>query len=220
MMRKIFLSFEDIDWRRTVAYSLGNLGPIFINLKGREPEGIVSPGKEYKKFIKEIRDELSELEDPESGEKVLQHVFFKEDIYKGEHLAEAPDIVFLPERTYYALGQHNFPSNSWVETTRVKTGCHTMNGVVMMIGEGIKEGKEIKEARIIDLAPTILAALGVPIPNDLDGEFLGEAFSEDFLKDHPVRYSEPCSKEERKKVEFSEKEDQQIKDRLKGLGYV
>jgi predicted AlkP superfamily phosphohydrolase/phosphomutase len=220
LMNRMFLSFEDVDWERTRAFSIGNLGPIYINVKGRDPKGIIPEGSEYKKLVKDLVDRLSGLKDPDSGEYVMQGVYSREEIYEGAHLNDAPDVVFLPRRKYYALGQHNFPSNSWLERTRVKTGCHTMNGVVMMIGEGVRRGKEIKGARIIDLSPTILASLGISIPDDMDGSFLREAFSQDFLKENPVTYSKANSDKERRRIEFSDKEERQIKDRLKDLGYI
>jgi predicted AlkP superfamily phosphohydrolase/phosphomutase len=220
LMDRMFLSFEDVDWERTRAYSVGNLGPIYINVKGREPKGIVSEGNEYQSLVKNLIRELTDLTDSDTDEKVMEGVFSRQELYHGKHLNDAPDIVFLPKREYYALGQHNFPSNSWLEQTRVKTGCHTMNGVVMMIGEGVKAGIEINGARIIDLAPTVLGTLGIPIPDDMDGMFLQQAFSQDFLEKNPLRHTKTRSDKETKRVEFSDEEEQQIRKRLKDLGYI
>lgn len=70
---------EIVDWKRTVAYYMGT--GININLKGREPLGIVNPGKEYENIIKEIRKELYEVKDPETDEKIVNKVFRPEEIY-------------------------------------------------------------------------------------------------------------------------------------------
>jgi predicted AlkP superfamily phosphohydrolase/phosphomutase len=78
--------FLNVNWSKTRAYALGT-GQIYINLKGREKEGIVNPGKEYYQLVEEIKKGLLALQDPHTGEKVIKEVFFRtcDDIY-------APDI--------------------------------------------------------------------------------------------------------------------------------
>src|SRR3989304_3087253 len=96
-LRPFFLSFQDVDWNQTKAYSFGSTaGQIYLNLKGREPLGIVSPGEEAAEVQEEIIEKLKNLMDEETGEKVVGEIYRKEALYHGPHLKEAPDVVFLP----------------------------------------------------------------------------------------------------------------------------
>ncbi|MGD2207300.1 MAG: alkaline phosphatase family protein, partial [Anaerolineae bacterium] len=81
LLKTLFLSFDDVDWPRTRAYSLGNVGQIHLNVRGREPEGIVEPGEEYEAVRKEIIARLRELRDPETQEPVVQDVYCREQLY-------------------------------------------------------------------------------------------------------------------------------------------
>ena len=72
LMKTLFLSFDDIDWSRTQAYSLGNVGQVCLNVAGREPQGCVQPGDEYEQLRDEIIARLYELRDPETGEQVVE----------------------------------------------------------------------------------------------------------------------------------------------------
>ena len=101
MLKTLFLSFEDIDWKRTQAYSLGNVGQIYLNVVGREPYGCVRPGAEYEQVRDDIIARLQELQDPETGELVVETIYRREEIYHGEYLEQAPDIVFLPRNLEY-----------------------------------------------------------------------------------------------------------------------
>ncbi len=83
--------FEGVDWSQTKAYAVG-LGQIYFNLKGREAKGIVSAGEEYRKLQDEIRDKLLPLKDPETGDRVFQDLYKRDDIYKGEYIQMAPDL--------------------------------------------------------------------------------------------------------------------------------
>ena len=74
-LARFFLSFDDIDWSRTLAYSLGNAGQLWINLKGREPGGIVSPGIEYDAVRKDLIGRLKSMSDPETGQNIVDEVY-------------------------------------------------------------------------------------------------------------------------------------------------
>src|SRR4029453_4323386 len=83
--------FEGVDWSQTKAYAVG-LGQIYFNLKGREAKGIVSAGEEDRKLQDEIRDKLLPLKDPETGDRIFQDLYKRDDIYKGEYIQMAPDL--------------------------------------------------------------------------------------------------------------------------------
>ena len=219
LLRKIFLSFDSVDWSKSRAYSLGNYGQIYVNLEGRDPQGIVSPGVEYEKVIAEITSKLEKLRDPRTGKPIKGKVYRKEAIYHGAHLDDAPDIVFMPDDLRLnGFGQYQFPSKSWLEPTFDRSGGHRMDGIFMLYGPGVRPGVQLTP-HIIDLAPTILASMGMPIPDDMDGKVLTEAFVADYFAEKPITYAE-AKASTRKTLELSAEEEEEIKEQLRGLGYM
>jgi arylsulfatase A-like enzyme len=95
-----------------------------------------------------------------------------------------------------------------------------MDGVVMFIGPGIRRGHELQKAALIDLAPTVLAALGAPVPDDMDGRVLSEAFDDDYFRERPIRYTTARPTEPREQLELSPDQEEVIKERLRALGYI
>lgn len=84
---------DEVDWDNTKAYTGGFYnGQIFINLEGREPNGVVEP-ENYEKVQQKIIEDLKQLEDPETGEKVVENVYTKQELYDGEKMDELPDII-------------------------------------------------------------------------------------------------------------------------------
>src|SRR5258708_10606433 len=82
--------WEGVDWTQTRAYAVG-LGQIYFNLRGRESQGVVSSGAEYKALQEEIASKLVGLKDPDTGEPVFRAIYRRDDIYKGGVLQNAPD---------------------------------------------------------------------------------------------------------------------------------
>jgi predicted AlkP superfamily phosphohydrolase/phosphomutase len=221
MVRRIFLSFADVDWSRTKAYALGNYGQLYVNLRGREPQGSVAPGAEYEQVVDDLVERLKVLRHPRTGEAIPVRVYRRDEIYQGDHQAEAPDIVFLPEdMRYNGFGLYQFSSKSWLEPTFDRSGGHRMDGVVMFAGPGIRRGQALSGARLIDLAPTALAALDVPIPDDMDGRVLTEAFEDGFFDERPVRYTAARADRPRHEMELTAEQEEMVKEHLRGLGYV
>jgi predicted AlkP superfamily phosphohydrolase/phosphomutase len=170
---------RSIDWKRTKAFFSSSIGPsaaIEINLKGREPEGIVTK-EEYHEIRELIIKELLEVKDPENGRSIVQDAFRREDIYYGPFLLDSPDIVFLTNNMEYIATDRIYGNNLVSEPFRKGRGTHRMNGILIAYGPDIKDGGEkIERARIIDLAPTILHMFELEIPEDMDGKVLIDIF--------------------------------------------
>lgn len=188
LLKALFLSFEDIDWNRTVAYSLGNVGQICLNVTGREPLGCVKPGPEYHETREKLIERLADLRDPETGEPVVEAVYRREEIYSGVHLDSAPDIMFIPRRLeYFGFGEYEFGSHRVIESMRRGiSGTHRLNGIFLAYGGAIQAGQMIHGARIEDLAPTMLHIMGEPVPDHMDGRVLLEILTSE-LQARPVR---------------------------------
>jgi len=224
MLKTLFLSFEDVDWSRTEAYSLGNVGQIYINLAGREPSGCVQPGEEYEQTRSRIMERLLELRDPDTGENVVEAVYRREDIYAGDYLDKAPDIVFMPTRLeYFGFGEYEFGSHKIIEAMeRGISGTHRMNGIFLAYGAHVKPGIEVAGASLVDLAPTILHLMSASIPEQMDGRILEEVISPDFQPLDVAMDETWTAGDDGFGDDQGLTEDQKrvVAERLRGLGYV
>jgi len=218
LLDMLFLSFQDVDWTRTKAYARGNFGQIFLNVKGREPQGIVEIGEDYDQTLKTIIDRLPSLKDPKTGTSLFSHAKTKAELFAGEHLENAPDIaVFMADETYVGLGTADFPANAVAETAIGNTGDHRFNGVLMMAGRGVQK-TSLEQAQLIDIAPTVLHLLGVPVPKDMDGQVLTTALDESL---HSVTYSEAESGQPTAQATgYSAEEEAEMLQHLEDLGYL
>jgi predicted AlkP superfamily phosphohydrolase/phosphomutase len=124
----------------------------------------VDPGKEYETLRDELVESLSGLADPDSGEPMIERVYRREEIYSGECFPQAPDLVAMPYRGYDLKGSIK---KDVLTDKGVITGAHTYDDAMLCIrGEKIAKA----EVSIVDVMPTILQLMGVPIPQDVDGE--------------------------------------------------
>jgi predicted AlkP superfamily phosphohydrolase/phosphomutase len=231
LLKTLFLSFEDIDWSRTQAYSLGNVGQVYLNVAGREPLGCVQPGAEYQRVREEIIAKLQTLRDPESGELVVESIFRREELYAGDFLEKAPDIVFLPRRLeYFGFGEYEFGSHRIIEPMRRGiSGTHRMNGIFMAYGAAIKPGAVVENASLYDLAPTILRLMDEPPVGHMDGRVLEEVMAADVaavMAQRATARSQNNGKHgasggKGQGAEGMSAEDKKVlADRLRSLGYV
>jgi predicted AlkP superfamily phosphohydrolase/phosphomutase len=221
LMKRLFLSFDDVDWPRTKAFAVGSFGQIYINQTGKRPQGNVQPGKEYQDLREEIATRALEIRDPRTGESVVERVYLREELYSGALLEKAPDLVLQSRNwEYMAFGHADFGASHIVEPIFGMSGHHRPDGVVFLAGEGIKEGVKLEGASIMDLAPTILYSMGMPVPSDMDGRVLSEAFTAEFLSRVKVEYSDESTDREVGRDDYSEDDEEEIRERLRGLGYV
>jgi predicted AlkP superfamily phosphohydrolase/phosphomutase len=165
--------FEGVDWSHTKAYAVG-LGQIYFNLKGREGRGIVSEGAEYTALQNEIRGKLLTLVDPKDGKPVFRDIYRRDDIYHGEYLRNAPDLQVGFNDGYRVGWQDTLGgvTQAVVEDNNRKwSGDHCATATEISGGVLFMNRRIVSDApNIMDLSPTILKLLGVPLPADLDGK--------------------------------------------------
>lgn len=177
-----YLDSSDIDWGRTLAFSRGKEGDIFINLKGRDPNGIVEQN-EYEYVRNSIIEKLMALKDPSTGEPAAARVYKREELYKGDQLGFAPDLVIEWKNDAYMPTESDKDKDSvfverWRRNMKWPTsGSHRRNGILMARGPGISNNKWIEGAGIIDLAPTWLHLLNQDVPDDLEGKVIAGLFN-------------------------------------------
>jgi predicted AlkP superfamily phosphohydrolase/phosphomutase len=165
--------WDKIDWGKTEAFATGGyVGQIFINTEEDYPEGQISE-YEYEEVREKIIEELERLEDPETGEKVVNRVWRKEEIYREEIAERAPDILFYPRDMAYKVND-GFHGKVFDES--VPNGSHGLNGVILGRGPDIRQGEF--DMHLTDVAPTLLHLMGESVPEDMDGEVQKKIFRE------------------------------------------
>jgi predicted AlkP superfamily phosphohydrolase/phosphomutase len=220
VINQLMLSLQDVDWSKTVAYSKGNYGQIFVNLKGREPQGCITPGVEYERTCNMLVDKLKSIIDPNTKQKLIGQIWRREEIYTGPHVESAPDISFLPaDMKYKPMGTLDLTSNRFITDVYGNSGDHRMNGLYIAKGPNIKPGIRLSKARIIDVAPTMLYLMGYPIAEDMDGEVLTEMIDENYLKNNLIG-SAKAVETQKVEADFSEEDSEEVSARLKSLGYL
>ncbi len=180
-IRKLFpYEYLDIVWDQTHAYFVStNTQGININLKGREPFGTVNPGHEYESLRDQIIGELYRLRDPYTLENVVDEVYRKEDLFYGDHLAEAPDIIFKPHKFDYILSPEKRTCRLFIGSASDDYPVHAHHdprGVFFIRGPRIKHGEKLVNTSIYDMLPTILFTLGISNVDNLDGNILHQIF--------------------------------------------
>jgi len=219
------VSASGIDFARTKAYPTGQTSCIWVNVKGRQPKGVVEPGEQYEEVREKIIQLLSELKDPDTGQRVIRKVYRREEVWSGPCLEELPDLVVEQkdetydtptfaevhkETAFYALPE---PDPKLFR----RLGGHKRQGIIMALGPHIKRC-EIAEADIADVPATVLALLGCEIPGEFDGRVLTEILTDDIeeRRGHAAGPTEP----DRESSDFDGEDKAVIEERLRRLGYL
>ncbi len=217
-------SFQTVDWSRTRAYSHGLFGNVYLNLQGREPEGIVQPGAEEQRVRQKVIDGLHQLRDPDDGLPIVDRVYRKEEIYWGQCLRKAPDLlVRMRDYAYMTRGAAEFSwTDSIVSPPLINhSGNHRLQGIFIARGAPFMAGKRIEGAHIMDVAPTALHLMGMGIPEAMDGKVLDTSLDPAYLAQFPVQVvpEDPASSRARPASEVTASEMKELKENLRGLGY-
>lgn len=223
LLRRFFFSFSDVDWRRTTAYALsgGVYGGLFVNLKGREPCGAVEP-RDYEKTRDDLSELMLRLTDPRTGARLIEKVVKREEIYSGRYVDEAPDLYFLPcVPTVGVFGDFEFSSNRLIEdVSDAISAQHRMEGVFIARGAAVRRRANVSGVTVLDLVPLMLYLMHLPIPAGIDGELKGEVLDVECLKKRPPVYARMRDLYDIGRRDRDSSEDESIRDRLKGLGYI
>ena len=191
-----------IDWTRTKCFPLEPChAHIFVNLKGRDPDGIVEP-KDYEKVQEEIIDALLAIRDPNTGERIVATAIRKQEsgtlgVFENQGYDRIGDVLFGLKPQYmanpfvYPVGvkyrdgtERIVPNPEGFEPAKLHhnfTGVHLalpaikeMHAAVVLAGNGVPQVNRKNPINVIDLAPTLAYLLGTPIPKDAEGNILKE----------------------------------------------
>lgn len=226
------MTFAQVDWARTRAYAVGTMGNIFLNVRGREPAGIVAPGAEYEQVRDQLMVDLATLADDTTGEPVFNAIYRREALYHGPYQEEAPDIVCLKDARYHVAAVDWRTHQDDRVLVPLQPGellfaadisaQHELDGILIAWGIGVSQDKRLAGAQIVDLAPTILQLLGEPVPAEMDGvSFLGQ---EDRATRKPTGLTLaaplPGTEGEAENGGYTKEEEAEVEARLRSLGYL
>jgi predicted AlkP superfamily phosphohydrolase/phosphomutase len=213
---------RDMDWSQTKAFWAPDNG-IWLNVKGRERQGIVGPGAEYDALCSELREKLLGLRDPLHGEPVVAEIWHRDEIYDGPFTDRSPDLRVVwhevpgERRTHFAA---NEPWNSQAFGYTTLSGDHMRDGILIAWGRGIQKGSILEKPTIFDLAPTILYLLDQPVPEHMDGHVLYSMLDPALVTRQPEARQRASRLEARHAQEYSSEDRRAIERRLADLGYL
>jgi predicted AlkP superfamily phosphohydrolase/phosphomutase len=184
--------FGAIDMTKTIAFSdeLNYFPGIYLNMAGREPDGIVRP-EQKRETILNVRAALLGTRDPWSGKPVFANVIPREELFEGPHLGRAPDLLLdlhLDDGYSYNLMPTEPASNSFRKLSdheklgkkgRSLPGSHRSHGFMALAGPRVQAAGKI-DAHIADLSATLLCRLGLSVPTSFKGRVLWEPLRDDF----------------------------------------
>ena len=205
---------QSVNWQKTMAYtSVRSTGEgISINLEGREPDGVVDPA-DFDSVREKIIDALDGFVDPKTRTKPFRRILRREDVFTGRFAETAPDILLEPA-PLYSLTHARSP----IEDADWLSGDHRMEGVIAAAGPRVKADAFAEPALLVDMAPTILAALGVPASVKHDGQVLSSVIGDETqVASAGVREATDEAADE---TGLAEDEALEVEEHLRGLGYL
>ena len=222
--------FASIDFARSTAFSeeTPHFPAVWLNVRGRDPQGTVGPGAAYEELRAAIATGLRVWRDPETGAPVVSGVWSREELYRGPFTERAPDLVLewaLDPDGYSlqggrSLGTPGEEPLGWAGPRDPgwllnKSGSHRPLGILAAEGPGVRCGATLRNPGLEDLAPTILASLGLD-PAAMDGRVLEEGF------ELPGRRAGETSSAAAGDDEpaYTPEEEAAVAERLRGLGYL
>ncbi|MBN1271783.1 MAG: alkaline phosphatase family protein [Candidatus Aminicenantes bacterium] len=168
--------FKDVDWTRTRAYGLG-LGGIYLNMKGREAQGIVSPGDETAVLKKELFSRLSGLRDEKEDKVAINKIYDKDKLPPGPYKDNCPDFIVGYNEGYRVswdsvTGKVN--DTLFEDNTKAWSGDHCIDPLVVPGIFFSNQALKIEKPSIVDIAPTALDLFGLKPPKHMDGRMMME----------------------------------------------
>ena len=164
--------FRHVVWEETSAYALG-FGGIYVNIQGREGRGAIAPGADYRTVCEQVASRLTVLRDPQSGQRPVRRVYFRDELYHGPHAGAGPDLVvgLAPGyRVSWQTALGGAPEGLLEDNRKLWSGDHIVDPSfvpgVLLASQPLK-GAHLRQA---DVAPTVLNAFAVPKSEAMRGD--------------------------------------------------
>jgi predicted AlkP superfamily phosphohydrolase/phosphomutase len=204
---------QPVNWAKTRAYtSIRSTGEgVSVNLAGREPNGIVDPA-EFEALREEVGARLGAFRDPLDGRSPIASIRRREEMFSGDHLDHAPDLLLEP-----AAGFSLTHAKSVIEDAGWAVGDHRVEGVIAGTGPRIRPDAFAEDPALIDLAPTILAAVGAPASVKHDGQVLTGIVGTEAAVRAGTAATDDVSTDD---AGPDDTEAAEMEEHLRGLGYL
>lgn len=213
---------DAIDWSQTRAFSFGYHGQIFLNVRGREPAGIVEPGAEYMELRRQIEKALRAMVDPADGQPVVSAVIPKEAAFHGPYTEAGPDLIVIMRNLAYITRQgYEFdsqPGRVFSSPNTFESGSHRLDGLLFVAGPDFLACGGLPVHSILDLAPTILHVLGLPVAKHMEGKVMLGALASTMR--HPTEADYGQLNQGVHSQDLTEEEERELIERLQNLGYL
>lgn len=218
--------FSQIDWAHTKLFADPDGWGVYVNLQGREPEGIVPP-TEYETLRQAARAQLLALRDGKTGRPIIRGVHDCERMFHGPYMEHAPDLMI--EWDFETVGDsfaYDFNGEQViVEPTSSSfdekwLAAHRPDGILIGYGANIPGGETLGEVSLYDIAPTILHLQGQPIPEGMDGHVLTELLKPEFLQTHPILMTQGGGEISPRQDVPAPEDLRLVEERLRALGYL
>jgi predicted AlkP superfamily phosphohydrolase/phosphomutase len=213
-----------IDWANTQAYSLGAGGNLYVNVKGREPTGMIEPGAEYEAIRQRLIDALLAMRAPDNDAPMVRQAYRREELYHGAMLDHAPDVIVQwTDYAYWGRGYYGSQVSAFEQqrhfdfSDQPLTGSHRPEGILIAYGPHIRSGARVQGAKLVDLAPTIFHLLGFAPPAEMDGRVLSEMLID--VGAAPIQMAATTSAAP-EQFDYTPEEAAQISEHLRALGYL
>ncbi|HHT9152982.1 MAG TPA: alkaline phosphatase family protein, partial [Candidatus Hypogeohydataceae bacterium YC40] len=207
------------NWKMTKAYPFSiSSSAINVNLEGREKFGSVKK-EEYELVKEDLVHKLSAVINPFDKKRCFREVLRREEIFKGDNLHHASDIIYIEEEGLLVLVNRVSPNGAVV--TEHKASRHTMEGIFIASGPGIKKGVAVSDLSIVDVSPIILHMRAKKVPDYMDGEVRKDIFEEgsEFFQ-REICYEKSSGSLVLDTFKYSDEEKGAIEESLRSLGYL
>jgi predicted AlkP superfamily phosphohydrolase/phosphomutase len=220
MKRREATAFANLDWENTLAYCrTPSSNGITIRVASNPGDTGIKP-EDYQTFREKLIKDLESFQDPNTGERIIQTIYKREDVYSGTAMQEAPDLTLVLRDYGFVSIRNILPP---VEPREIPAGTHHPDGVFLAGGYGIKSGYHGELQQIVDVTATLIHSLGLAVPKDQEGSVAENFFTEEFLITQPIVLGELTSVEkdaDEQSENISEEEKEQIMAQLQMLGYM
>jgi predicted AlkP superfamily phosphohydrolase/phosphomutase len=205
---------QPVNWSKSKAFtSIRSTGEgVSINLAGREPDGIVDPA-DFERVRDELMERLASFVDPKTGRTPVKAIHRREEIFTGTHADAAPDILMEPAEGYSLTH-----ARSAIEDADWVSGDHRIEGVIVAAGPHVKPFEQ--PPLLIDLAPTILAALGAPSTTSPTGRIRHEIVGADATVAAREADDADGAVVVADRPTVTDTEADEMEEHLRGLGYL
>lgn len=225
--RRYLSTSERVDHTSTLVFP-GSIysGLLYFNVEGRDPSGVVPAGR-LNEVSSELTAKLLSIEDPLSGRPLLSAVHRSEEVFRGSQAYYGPDLVLDSiDRRWNIQTRHYTPragehANGYFVGPQGDYGWHGKDGVYTFSGPAFRTGERGRRGSVMDIAPTLLHLLDIPIPDDYDGASMVEVFTREHLGAHEMRFQKAGAAASTDRTSgFSVGESQAVADHLRALGYI